>query len=216
MMIITAKKGRGTKMHLFIDDEYDFTVTADFWYSSSFQSGDEIDESELKQLKRKAEDRKAFNKALNIICRRDHGERELAEKLSKTLSKESAEAAVEKAVGLGLVNDQTFAQKYAQELYSRKGFAPARIRLELLRKGISRNLADEVADGIEFNPQERIAELLDSKRFARQLTDDKGRERTCNTLARLGYSYSDIRSAMREIEIKISDDENEEPSLEFG
>lgn len=196
-------------MHLFINDEYDFTVTADFWFSSSFQSGDKIDEGELEQLKTKAEDRKAFNKALNIICRRDHGERELTEKLSKTLDRASAEAAVKKAVDLGLVNDNTFAQKYAQELYSRKGFAPARIRLELLRKGISRDLADEVANEIEFNPQERIAELLDSNRFARQLTDEKGKDRTCNTLARLGYSYSDIRSAMREIEIEIPDDENE-------
>lgn len=196
-------------MHLFIDDEYDFTVTADFWYSSPFHSGDPIDEGELAQLKAKAQDRKAFNKALNIICRRDHGERELTEKLSKTLDKASAEAAVKKAVELGLVNDKNFAEKYAQELYTRKGFAPARIRLELLRKGISRDLADEVADGIEFNPQERIVELLSSNRFARQILDEKGRERTCNALARLGYSYSDIRSAMREIDIEVPDDENE-------
>lgn len=196
-------------MHLFIDDEYGFTVTADFWYSSPFHSGDQINEGELKQLETKAEDRKAFNKALNIICRRDHSERELTEKLSKTLDKVSAEAAVKKATDLGLVNDETFAVKYAQELYSRKGFAPARIRIELLRKGISRDLADEVADGIEFNPQERIAQLLNSNRFARQLMDEKGRERTCNSLARLGYNYSDIRSAMREIDIEIPDDENE-------
>lgn len=194
-------------MHLFIDDEYNFTVTADFWFSSAFHSGDAVSEEELKQFKAKAEDRKAFNKALNIICRRDHSERELAEKLSKTVDKASAAAAVKKAAELGLVNDESFAVKYAQELFSRKGFSPARIRMELLRKGISRELADRVADGIEFNPQERIAELL-SSRFVRQIADEKGRERTCNALARLGYNYSDIRSAMREIDIELPSDED--------
>lgn len=194
-------------MHLFLDDEYNFTVTADFWFSSAFNSGDEIDEDELRAFKAKAEDRKAFNKALNIICRRDHSERELEEKLSKTVDKASAAAAVKKAADLGLVNDDTFALKYAQELFDRKGFSPARIRIELLRKGISRDLADRVADGIDFNPQERIAELL-SSRFARHLVDEKGRERTCNSLARLGYSYSDIRCAMREIDIELPSDDD--------
>ena len=194
-------------MHLFIDEEYNFTVTADFWFSSAFNSGDEIDEEELNKLKVKFEDKKAFNKALNIICRRDHCEKELIEKLSKTVDRSSAMAAVKKAVDLGLVNDETFAMKYAQELFNRKGFSPSRIRMELLRKGISRELADEVADGIEFNPQERITELLNS-RFARKIGDEKSRERTCNSLARLGYRYSDIRSAMREIDVELPSDDD--------
>lgn len=193
-------------MHLFMDDAYNFTTTADLWFSSTFHSGDEIDEEELKAFKAKAEDSKAFNKALNIICRRDHSEKELEEKLSRSVNKTSAAAAVKKATDLGLVNDESFAVKYAQELFCRKGFSPARIRLELMHKGVSRELAGTVTDDIEFNPQERICELLNG-RFVRQMADEKGRERTCNALARLGYSYSDIRSAMREIDIEIPDEE---------
>lgn len=205
-MIITAKKGKGNKMHISIDDEYLLTVTADFWFSSSLRSGDEINEDDLKVYTEKAFASRAFNKALDLISRRDHNQKELENKLAKTTNRESAKLAAQKAVDLGLVNDETYAAKLADELFRRKGMSPSHIRMELIQKGVSTEIADNAAKSIDFEPQERIIELLKSK-FSRQLVDEKGKGCAFNALVRLGYSYSDIRSAMRAIDIELEDDE---------
>ena len=205
-MIITAKKGKGNKIHISIDDEYLLTVTADFWFSGTIRSGDDINEEDLKAFTGKAYASRAFNKALDLVSRRDHSQKELENKLARTAGRESAKAAAQKAVDLGLVNDEVFANKLADELYRRKGLSPSHIRMELIQKGVSAEIADKTAESIDFEPQERIIELLKTK-FSRQLADEKSKGRTFNALVRLGYGYSDIRSAMRALDIETADEQ---------
>ena len=76
-MIITAQKGKANKIHISINGEYKLTVDADFWFSSGYVSGDEIDEEQYKALADKIAKRRCFNRALNILSRRDHSEKEL-------------------------------------------------------------------------------------------------------------------------------------------
>jgi len=205
-MIITAKKGKGNKIHISIDDEYLLTVTADFWFSGTIRSGDEISEEDLKGYTEKAYASRAFNKALDLVSRRDHSQKELENKLARTAGRESAKVAAQKAVDLGLVNDEVFAEKLADELFRRKGMSPSHIRMELIQKGVSAEIADKTAESIDFEPQERIIELLKTK-FSRQLADEKSKGRTFNALVRLGYGYSDIRSAMRAMDIETADEQ---------
>jgi len=201
-MIITAKKGKGNKIHISVDGVYMLTVSDDFWFSGSYRSGDEISETELNDFKTKANESRAFNKALDLVSRRDHSQKELENKLARSAGRESAKAAVQRVADLGIVNDETYANKLADELFRRKGFSPSRIRMELIQRGVSSEIADNASESIDFEPQERIIELL-KNRFLRQLSDEKGKVRAFNALVRLGYSFSDIRSAMRALDIEI-------------
>ncbi len=201
-MIITAKKGKGNKIHISVDGVYMLTVSDDFWFSGSYRSGDEISETELNDFKTKANESRAFNKALDLVSRRDHSQKELENKLARSAGRESAKAAVQRVADLGIVNDETYANKLADELFRRKGFSPSRIRMELIQRGVSSEIADNTSESIDFEPQERIIELL-KNRFLRQLSDEKGKVRAFNALVRLGYSFSDIRSAMRALDIEI-------------
>ena len=201
-MIITAKKGKGNKIHISVDGVYMLTVSDDFWFSGSYRSGDEISETELNDFKTKANESRAFNKALDLMSRRDHSQKELENKLARSAGREPAKAAVQRVADLGIVNDETYANKLADELFRRKGFSPSRIRMELIQRGVSSEIADNTSESIDFEPQERIIELL-KNRFLRQLSDEKGKVRVFNALVRLGYSFSDIRSAMRALDIEI-------------
>jgi regulatory protein len=199
-MIITAKKGKGNKMHVYIDDEYRFTVTTDFWFSGAYRCGDEISDEDLMGLKKRAQTSQAYNKALNLISRRDHCKKELEEKLSRSVDKESAIIAVQKAMDMGFVNDEIYANKYAEELFRRKGFSVSRIRMELIHKGVARDVADKVSLLFDYDPKERITELIKNG-FHGLTCDEKMKTRTIATLVRLGYDYADIRSAMRDLSL---------------
>jgi len=199
-MIITAKKGKGNKIHISIDDEYRATVDSDFWYSQTIRNGDEITDDELTALLDAVGFRRAYNRALDIISRRDHCKKELVQKLSQKVEKHIAQDVADRVEELGLLNDESYATRLAQELVRRKGMSSFRIRQELISRGISREIADDVAGELDTDDKECIINLLNTKFVNRDLSDEKELRRTINALMRLGYQYSDIKNAINEQE----------------
>ena len=49
-MIITHSKGRGKKIHILIDGEYQITTDIDFWAENFYKDGEDISEEEWKNL----------------------------------------------------------------------------------------------------------------------------------------------------------------------
>lgn len=203
-MIISTKKGRGTKIHISVDDEYTATVDRDFWYSQTVRDGDNITDEELTALLYAVSFRRSYNKALDLLSRRDHCKKELALKLCKNCSKEIANQVVDKIEDLGLINDENYANRYAQELAQRKGMSAFRIKQELIRKGVDRTLADYATEELDMDNKQCIINLLNTKFAYRNLSEQKEQKRTINALLRLGYSFGDIRSAMREQGINLN------------
>ncbi|MCR5484996.1 MAG: recombination regulator RecX [Clostridiales bacterium] len=195
-MRIETKQGKGNKIHISLDGEYRATVDQAFWYSCGYGDGDEIDEGELSSLLSVIAVRRAYNKALSLISIRDHGRRELLDKLKKDFDPDDAEAAVEKLEEIGYIDDKKFAENLADELMRRKKFAPKRIMQELQRRGIDRETAEEAVSGLDIDGERCIIELLETK-FAHSLSDEKGIKRTFNTLLRMGYGVGEIKDAMR-------------------
>lgn len=200
-MKITAKQGKGTKIHIHIDGEYLLTVDEDFWFSSGYVSGDEIDDGDLAAFKEAAGSRLAFNSAMFSLDMRDHSEREIRQKLSRKYDEQSVDTAVEKLLDLGLVNDRRYAEHLCRELFERKKFGKSRVISELYRKGISREIINEVLDEYEEENEpdnvERIVDII-RKKYYNKLIDEKSRQKTVAALVRLGYSFSDIHQAMSE------------------
>lgn len=196
-MIITAQKGKANKIHISIDGEYKLTVDADFWFSCGYISGDEIDKEQYQSLADRIAKRRCFNRALNILSRRDHCEKELYNKLRRADGDSAAQDAVERIKALGYINDERYAITLAEELASRKGYGIRAIKAELLRRGIDRETAENTINSITLDESDNIRVLLNGK-YARKLTTEKGRKQVFAALLRLGYSYSEIRSAMSE------------------
>ncbi len=201
-MIITFKKGKGNKIHISIDDEYRATVDADFWYSQSIRNGDEITEDELTALLDAVSFRRAYNRAIDIISRRDHGKKELVLKLSQKVDRQVAKDVADKLEEQGFINDENYATMLAQELVEYKGMSSFRVRQELMKRGISREIAYNVSDELDTDDKQCIINLLNSKFSSRNLNDEKEFRRTVNALIRLGYQYSDIKRAIDERELE--------------
>lgn len=205
-MIITAQKGKANKIHISIDGEYTLTVDADFWFSCGYISGDEIDEEQYKELSEKVAKRRCFNRALNILSRRDHCEKELFIKLARQDGEAAATAVIEKIKELGYINDERYAHELAKELAERKGYSERAIKAELIHRGVDKYTAESATEETALDECDKINILLNGK-YRRKLSDEKGRKQVFNSLLRLGYSYSDIRSALRDYDEFNEDDD---------
>ena len=198
-MKITAKQGKGTKIHIHIDGEYLLTVDEDFWFSSGYVSGDEIDDGDLVAFKEAAGSRLAFNSAMYSLDIRDHSEKEIRQKLSRKYDEQSVDSAVEKLLDLGLINDRRYAEFLTRELFERKRYGKNRVRSELFRRGIAQNVINDVLEEYEEeNEPDNVQTIVDiiEKKYYNKLLDEKSRQKTVAALVRLGYSFSDIRQAM--------------------
>ena len=196
-MKLTYKKGKGDKIHLHIDEEYFMTVDEGYFVSLSLKNGQEITATQLSELKECIGKRRAYNHAVKLLSYRDHSCMELADKLRQKGNGEYADYAVERLYEQGYLDDRRFALSFANELIRLKGYGKRRIEQELYRKGIDRETICDVLEECEL-PAEKLAGIIERK-YLRYLYDEKGVNKTVNALLRLGYSYSEIRDAIKEI-----------------
>lgn len=204
-MKISAENGRQNKIHISCDGEYRFTVDAEYWFSCPYYAKNIIEDEDEAAFLQAVGSRCAFVAGLRLLSYRDHSKKELVEKLvQKKHKREYAQAAAEKLEELGYINDERFAESLAESFLERKGMSAEKIRYELLRKGVSKETVDEILQQLDFDPVIRITELLNTK-FKRYLSDEKGMKKTVASLQRLGYRWSDINSALRQIEAETED-----------
>lgn len=206
-MIIKSKAGNGNKIHIYIDDEYALTVYDDYWHQNGFKDGEAITEEELASLKEEAGFRLAYEKGLDYLTRRSYSKKELYQKLKLKYGESASERAIEKLSYFGYLNDEDFANMYAKYLFETKKFDIRRISTELKLKGIDREIIENVTKTLDNEPITRIIEMLSTK-YANGFKDEKTKKRFVAKLQRMGYSWSDIKSAFSEYEINIiiSDD----------
>ena len=204
-MKLTVKEGKAKKIHIYIDEEYRATVDSDYWYSEKYRNYKDINEEELTELLNAVSFRRAYNKGLDFLSRRPYGTKELIKKLcEKGHEKEFAEKACDRLLELCLLNDEEYARILATDLLERKNYSIKRIKQELAFRGIDRDIIENTVDLLDNDPVSRIIILI-KKKYINKIGDEKGRKRTVDALLRLGYSYSDIKSALN----SISDFEDE-------
>mgnify|MGYP003610110901 FL=1 len=131
-----------------------------------------------------------------LISYRDHSKKGLTDKIKRACDEESAEKAVERMEELGLVNDENFARRYAEQLLFSKHNAPRGAVRQLVQKGIDRELAEEIIEEIDFDPCDGIRAVIDRK--YKNINDEKIRRRAVAALQRLGYGWDDIKTVLRE------------------
>ena len=197
-MKISHQKGRGKKIHILIDDEYKITTDIDFWNLNFIPNDSEISEEEFEKLVEKIERRKAVNKCYDILSRRDHSKKELERKSLKTVSYENARYATELMIEKGFIDDNKYAEKLFEYL-SEKKYSKSHIVAEMRKRGIDKDIVDDVVTCREIDSVAVICDLLNSK-YSLKLKAENGKEKVISALLRKGFSYSDIKSAFYRME----------------
>lgn len=200
MLITAAEERKKGLTALYIDGEYAVSVDSMTLASFGLHTGSTISDDELYSLLEASKVNRAKEKALYLIEYRSRTRKELFDKLLPQFGENASEKAVERLEELGLIDDEKFAREYAEQLLSRKRFSVERAAFELLKKGIDRELAEEILEELSPDPVEQIGELLSTK-YSKRLDSEAERRRTVNSLRSMGYRWSDIKEAMKEYDM---------------
>lgn len=199
MIITTVKRSKKGNVLVYADKEYLTSLPPEVFIKSGLKVGSYIDEDIIKEISADSNAYKAKEKALRLLSLRSHSKKELENKIKRSLDEVSAQKATQKMEELGLINDIEFAKSYAKELSSRKCYAVNRIKYELAQKGVEKSIIFEILEELNIDEEGNIIKVLESK-YSGKLNDEKYRRRAVSALQRLGYSWSQISSAINKAE----------------
>ena len=197
MTVTSLEQTSSDRITVHFDDGSELKSTLSAITDTRLFSGKELDLESYTELKYLSEKYLALNKAADILSRRLMSAKELQEKLLiKGYSEKTVIYCIEKMTGLGLINDEYYASAIVRH-YSAKSYGVGRIREELHRRGIDRELWD---DAIKEIPQmdNKISSFIES--HLKDPTDKKQIKKVTDSLLRRGFSWEEIKSALREYE----------------
>ncbi len=167
-------------------------VTEDELLRFGLREGLELGDEELESLRASAKASQTKAAAARMIGSRALSKQELTRRLMKKGSDAGdAQAAADWLEEIGAVDDENYAAALVRH-YGGKGYGPARVRDELRRRGVGRELWDSA---LEEMPE--AAEILDHLLQKRgDLSDPKERRRASDALLRRGFSWEQVRAAL--------------------
>lgn len=158
-------------------------------------SGKELSAEEADALLAAANHTGWKEKALDLLTRKPQSRWELERKLREWGAPSEEGAAIcGRMEDLGYLNDPSYAAQVVRH-YSAKGFGEKKLRDELYRRGLPRELWEEALEQAQ-DPAQAIQLFLE-KKLDGGVPDRKELQKVSAALARKGYSWSDISDALR-------------------
>ena len=136
-----------------------------------------------------------YNKALDLLSRREHSRKELYIKRTKRFDcKDEINLTLDQLEENNLLCDSRFTEEYVHSR-RRKGFGPVKISMELEKKGVKDSLISSEID--KFNDWDKLAELSFKKRFPDGASKNfKELQKQKNFLTNKGFSFYQIESVL--------------------
>jgi len=209
-MIIESIKRSENKPDKFItlfEDGTEISVNAVQIADFGLYTGRELSDGEFSQLCEELKLSSAKARAIRILGSRDLSVREVERRLvDKGESREIAQKTVQWLESIGAVDDGKYAVAIAKHYYS-KGFGKARIRDELYRRGIERDMwEDAICDALSDTDsiEEAVNGFLEKK--LKGSCDAMDLRRATDALCRRGFSYEEARTAVSQYLDSIEED----------
>ncbi len=198
-MKLSYKSGRGNKLHLYLDGEYQITTTTDFFAGHYYKEDSEIDEDEWLELVEKINYSKAVGKCYDLLSRRAHSVKELRDKLIKSFDSDTADKAIDLMLEYGYLNDEEYAKDLFFHLMNNKKMSERFIILEMNKRGISNEITQNLICDADIDNVGTAFDIITSK-YLNKLSEEGGRQKVIAAMSRKGFSYSDINAALEKIE----------------
>lgn len=183
---------RPDRYSIFVDGKFSFGLSEHGLLESKIYVGQELDKHDLKALQSTATTDKAYGNALRYVVMRQRSLWEMQTYLRrKEVEEPVAEVIMQKLQDLGLLSDLAFAEAWVANRRLLKATSKRRLRQELQQKRVADTIITRVLQEDETDERSVLRDLIAKKR--RQYPDDT---KLIQYLARQGFSYDDIKSAL--------------------
>ena len=190
---VTLIKEKKDSFTVQFDDGTEIKVSAAQIADFGIHTGRDFSVDEYKELCASISLSSSKARALRMLGNHSLSAREIEKRLvNKGESHETAGQTVEWLKEIGMVNDAEYAASIVG-YYSAKAYGKARIRDELFKRGIDRELWDEAMNGVE-ETEDAVCELLMKKLRGSREKDEL--RRAADFMHRRGFSYEEARAAI--------------------
>ena len=202
---LEPSKRKAGRILAYLEDGSILKLTEQEVLDHGIRAGDDLSEERLRELADSASCSEAKGDAARLLGRKPMSRADLERKLrEKGATERECEYAAEWLTAIGALDDQAYAALLVRH-YSDAGYGPARWRDELRRHGIDRELWDEAMESAP--PTEEIITRFLSNRWKGGKPDEKELKRTSDALLRRGFSWGDVKVALKEFTDIFSEDE---------
>lgn len=192
-------------MNVFVDGKYRFSLDVFQIGELGIKVGNEYSEEELISLETESQFGKVYTRALEYCFSRPHSAKEVRDYLyrktrdtptktgevKKGVSPVVTQRVFDRLVERGYINDEKFARFWAENRNLRKGASKRKMTAELQVKGVEASIIQTVLAESERTDSDELLKIIAKKRS--RYSDD---QKFMAYLARQGFSYDDIRSAL--------------------
>lgn len=201
---LERSKHKQGRVLVFLEGGELLRITEDELLRFDLHAGLDIGPETVVELQKRAAASEARLRAVNIISARPLSKKELTKRLTdKGAGEENASAAADWLEGIGALNDLDYAKALVRH-YTGRGCGEARLRDELRRRGVPRELWEEALSEAP-DPAETIDRVLAS-RLRGRIPDEKERKKLSDLLLRRGFSWRDVRSALSRLGEEIPEE----------
>ena len=199
---IEIQKRNKERVNIYLDDEYAFSISAELVYKENLRVKDVVDTEKLKSVADKESYIRCKNSALKIIERSYKTEKEVVEKLQmKGYEEKHIECAIQFLKEYKFLNDDYYAEAFIRDKLNSKG--SMRIKQDLIKKGIPREVIEEKLEGIDKDDERETAKVLAEKklRVIRKSENDtyKISGKLYRFLISKGYTYDVVKEVIKDV-----------------
>lgn len=198
-LIITDMKAgvkNPERVNVYVNGGFAFSLDVAQVVDYRIKVGAVLDEARIEELRNASEFGKLYQRALEWVLLRPRSVRETRDYLSKKvyekkLNKDYVDEVIGRLSDKGYIDDYRFAEFWAQNRFVKKGVSRKRLTMELMKKGISREIINGVLD--ERNDEEELRKMAAKKR-----SRYKEPEKLMAYLVRQGFPYDLVRKVVEE------------------
>lgn len=211
---ISSQVRNKDRVNISVDGKYRFSLDIFQVGELGVKVGKEYTEQELVELEIESQFGKLYARALEYCMMRPHSAKEVRDYLwrktrsTKTRNKKTGEVieregvsqmvtdrVYDRLVTKGYIDDEKFARYWVENRNVTKGSSVRKLVAELRAKGVERSVIDGELEKSSRSDDDELKKVLAKKRTK---YDDE--QKLIAYLARQGFSYDDIKSALSEVD----------------
>lgn len=204
MLTLTELKQTGPETFLArFDNGEELKTTLNVVTDYSLFAGKQLDDMEMDALRGASSLSRCKQRALRIIGVRAMSVKELTDRLKEKGERpEDAEEAAQWLLEMHLLDDRQYAEMCVRH-YAAKGYGPGRIRSELYRRGIPKDLWEDAL--VSLPEQDDQIDRLLRRKLRGEHPDKNDLRKASDFLYRRGFQWEEIRAAIQRYQEEMED-----------
>lgn len=194
------------RVNISVDGKYRFSLDVFQVGDLGIKLGAEYSEEQLHELETESQFGKLYGRALEYTMLRPHSAKEIRDylwrKTRPTLRKDGSkrpgvdvnitDRVYNRLLDRGYIDDEKFARYWIENRHQTKGASRRKLINELRVKGVDMKIIDQIVEQTSRTDDQEIGKIIAKKR--NKYPDDI---KLMQYLARQGFSYDDIRTALQ-------------------